>query len=199
MRVDDQFDYERMVADYPLTFEAWDAFVRELLVEEWIAAYRVMSTWTTEVLEIAQGALVFLFDAAPTLSPVNDPRGNDRVVAVWGHSFSAARRRDRARLARFLPNPSSWSRAQLDRGHLVAHAAGGGLDLNLFPQAASLNRGRSAQGRVWRKMEAHLARNPGTPLFVRPIYTGPSWRPAALDYGLFIGDRLWNERFVNDV
>jgi hypothetical protein len=52
---------------------------------------------------------------------------------------------------------------------------------------------------VWRKMEAYVARNPGTPLFVRPIYAGPSWSPAALDYGLLNGRELWSERFVNDV
>jgi hypothetical protein len=85
----------------------------------------------------------------------------------------------------------------LDRGHLVAHAAGGGVDLNLSPQAISLNRGRSAEGRVWRKMERYAATHPGTPLFVRPIYADPSWKPAALDYGLLADDGLWSERFIN--
>jgi hypothetical protein len=199
MAANDRVDYARLAAGYSLTLEAWDAFVREFLVEAWIAAYRAMSTWTTEVLEIAQGELVFLFDAAPTLHPVDDVHADDRVVAVWGRSRRAARRRDRNRLARFLPDPWSWSRVGLDRGHLVAHGAGGGLDLNLFPQATSLNRGRSAEGRVWREMEKYAARHPGTSLFVRPIYTGPSWKPASLDYGLLVGARLWSERFVNRV
>jgi hypothetical protein len=195
----DGLDYERMAADDSLTVDAWDAFVRERLVDEWVGAYKAMSAWTTEVLEIIQGALVYLFDAAPTLKPVVDLPADDRVLGVWGHSQQAANPRDRARLAGFLANPSSWSRARLDRGYLVAHAAGGGLDLNLFPQGRNLNRGRSAQGRVWRKMEAYLARNPGTPLFVRPIYAGPSWRPAALDYGVLNAAELWSERFVNDL
>jgi len=197
--VENRLDYQLITAGYSLTVDRWDAFVRERLVDEWLGAYTAMSTWRTEVLGITQGALVYLFDAAPTLKPVTDLPADDRVVAVWGHSQQAANPRDRARLTGFLANPSAWSRARLDRGHLVAHAAGGGLDLNLFPQAMNLNRGRSAQGRVWRKMEAYLARNPGTPLFVRPIYVGPSWRPAALDYGLLNGGELWSERFVNDV
>jgi hypothetical protein len=197
IRLTNHVDYECIAAGYSLAVDAWDAFVRERLAHEWIGAYKAMSTWMPEVLEITQGALVFLFDAAPTLKPVTDLPADDRVVAVWGHSQKAAKPRDRARLAGFLPTPSAWSRARLDRGHLVAHAAGGGLDLNLFPQAMNLNRGRSAQGRVWRKMEAYLARNPGTPLFVRPIYGGPSWRPAALDYGVLNGAELWSERFVN--
>lgn len=196
---EDRLDYQLLAAGYSLTADVWDAFVRERLVDEWLDAYTAMSAWTTEVLEITQGALVYLLDAAPTLKPVTDLPADDRVVAVWGHSQQVVNPRDRARLAGFLPDTATWSRARLDRGHLVAHAAGGGLDLNLFPQAMNLNRGRSARGRVWRKMEAYLARNPGTPLFVRPIYAGPSWRSASLEYGLLNGGTLWSERFVNEV
>jgi hypothetical protein len=198
MATDERVDYERLVAEHHPTVESWDAFVREALVEAWLGAYRATTEWTTEVLEIAQGELVYLFDAAPTLRRVGDRAADDRAVAVWGHSRPPEGGRERSRLARFLPNPLSWSRLELDRGHLVAHAAGGGLDLNLFPQLSSLNRGRSEAGRLWRRMEEYAARHPGTPLFVRPTYGGPSWRPAALDYALLVGDRLWSERFVNE-
>jgi hypothetical protein len=160
----DRIDYEALTATYAATAESWDAFVREALVEEWLAAYRRATPWTTEVLEIAQGELVFLFDAAPSLRRLPDS-GDDRTVAVWGRSRAPEKGRDRARLASFLRGLLSWSRAGLDRGHLVAHAAGGGLDLNLFPQASALNRGRSREGRVWRRMDDFVARNPGTPLF----------------------------------
>src|SRR5579872_448589 len=125
-----RLDYQLIPADYSLTADAWDAFVRERLVDVWLGAYTAMTAWRTEVLEIAQGALVYLFDAAPTLKPVTDLPADDRVVAVWGHSQQAANPRDRTRLAGFLANPSGWSQARLDRGHLVAHAAGGRLDLN---------------------------------------------------------------------
>ena len=70
--------------------------------------------------------------------------------------------------------------------------------MNLFPQASSLNRGRSAAGRRWRKLEAHAARHPGTPLFVRPVYAGPTWMPEEIYYGLFVDGGLWVERFVNE-
>ncbi len=67
-----------------------------------------------------------------------------------------------------------------DRGHLFAHTMGGGLDINLFPQAARVNRGG-----LWRHMERYCARNPGTFCFIRPIYTDESWRPSRLEYGIF--------------
>lgn len=189
-------DYGRLTATRAPTAATWDAFVREVLEPEWLAAYRAATPWTAEVLEIPQGELVFLFDAAPTLKRAPES-GDDRVVAVWGRSHAPTEPRDRARLAGFLPNPLSWSRAELDRGHLVAHTAGGGLDLNLFPQVSALNRGRSREGRLWRRMEDQAARNPGTPLFVRPVYCDSTWRPFAVELALLDGKRLWCECFSN--
>jgi len=138
----DELDYAALVAAYGPTAASWDAFVREKLEAAWIASYRSATAWTTEVLQIPQDELVFLFDAAPTLKHAQES-GDDRIVALWGRSRAPEQRRDRARLGGFLPNPGAWSRAGLDRGHFVAHAAGGGLGLNLFPQLSALNRGRS--------------------------------------------------------
>jgi hypothetical protein len=190
-------DYAALASVHAPTAASWDAFVREVLEPDWLAAYRTGTPWTTEVLEIRQGELVFLFDAAPTLKRAPAP-SDDRVVAAWGRSRVPDRRRNRARLAGFLPNPSLWSRAGLDRGHFVAHAAGGGLDLNLFPQVSALNRGRSREGRLWRRMEDYAARHHGTPLFVRPVYRDAGWRPSAVELGLLAGERLWFERFANE-
>ena len=188
-------EYCRLAAEYRVTPGKWESFVRDVLLERWLAAYAAEGPAETQILEITQGELTFLFDAQSCL-PCRG-RNEDRVVAAWGRSGSPERRRDRARLAGFLPNPRVWSRAQRDRGHFVAHAAGGGLDLNLFPQSASLNRGRTDAGRRWRAMEHHAAQHPGTPLFVRPIYDGPTWVPAALDHGLLGDGRLWCERLIN--
>ena len=42
-----------------------------------------------------------------------------------------------------------------DKGHFIAHAIGGGLDMNIFSQARDLNRGISEQGKVYRLMERY--------------------------------------------
>ena len=196
MDAPEELDYAALIAAYGPTAASWDAFVREKLEAAWIASYRSATAWTTEVLEIPQDELVFLLDAAPTLKHASES-GDDRIVALWGRSRVPQQGRDRARLAGFLPNPLAWSRAGLDRWHFVAHAAGGGLDLNLFPQLSALNRGRSRQGRLWRQMENYAARHPGTPLFARPIYGDSSWRPEAVELGLLVDERLWYERFSN--
>jgi hypothetical protein len=188
-------DYEALTAELRPTAATWDAFVREALVGPWMAAYREQTPWESEVLEIPLGRLTYLFDAAPSTSGA--ARGDDRVVAVWGLSQSSGGKRDKARQAGFVPVPASWSGAGLDRGHFVAHAAGGGMDMNLFPQAAGLNRGTSAEGRKWKAMERHAVANTGTPLFVRSSYIGPTWVPATIDYGLLVDGHLWCGRFDN--
>jgi hypothetical protein len=192
---DSGLDYEALVAAHRPTVETWDAFVRETLLTPWLGAYRERTPWDTDVMEIAQDALTYLFDAAPTMTGVAS--GDDRVVAVWGRSRLAEAARDRGRQRGFIPDPPTWSQAGRDRGHFVAHAAGGGMDMNLFPQAAGLNQGSSDQGKVWKAMEGYAVGHPGTALFVRPTYDGPTWIPATIDYGLLIDEGLWCERFEN--
>lgn len=76
-----------------------------------------------------------------------------------------SRTRDASRIRGF---PGSDERR--DRGHFLAHASGGGLDINLFHQNALLNRGWSPEGRRYRQMEQYAARHEGTLFFSRPIY-----------------------------
>ena len=188
-------DYARLATAHRVTAETWDAFVRAALVELWLGAYRAVTPWRADVMEIPLVALTYLFDAAPTMDGLDV--GDDRVVAVWGHSRRADGPRDRGRQAGFIPNPPTWSQAGRDRGHFVARAAGGGMDMNFFPQAAGLNRGTTADGRVWKAMERHAIDHPGTPLLVRPVYDDPTWVPAAVDFAILVEGRLRCERFRN--
>jgi hypothetical protein len=197
-------EYERLADEHlrgaqpgshPTTAEAWDAFVQTALVQPWLRAYRAATPWRADVMEIPQGALTYLFDAAPTMDGLDV--GSDRVVAVWGRSRRSAGPRDRSRQAGFIPNPATWSQAGRDRGHFVAHAAGGGMDMNFFPQAAGLNRGTTRQGRVWKAMERYAIDHPGTPLFVRPVYDDGTWVPVCIDFGQLVDGRLRWERFSN--
>jgi hypothetical protein len=188
-------DYLRLATCGSPTAETWDAWVGETLVGVWLDAYYEGTSWDNAVMEIRQESLTYLFDAAPTMAGADE--GDDRVVAVWGCSRPPNGPRDRGRQGGFIPNPPTWSQAGRDRGHFVAHAAGAGMDMNLFPQAAGLNRGTSDQGKVWKAMERYVVTHPGTPLFVRPTYVDPTWIPATIDYGVLIDGSLWCERFRN--
>jgi DNA/RNA non-specific endonuclease len=189
-------DYSSLALATGLTADGWEVVVRELLVDRWAAEYAAVTSWVPEIVEIELGTFVYLFDAAPTSSGA-DGGGDDRVVVVWGVSSTPAARRDRGRLAGFIPVPGSWSGRDRDRGHLIAHALGGGLDLNLVPQSSALNRGRSSEGRRWRALEREAAASPGAPLFVRPIYGDATWAPSEFEYGLVRGGGLHVERFQN--
>lgn len=49
-------DYVRLAAAHAPTSETWDALVRDVLVDQWLAHYARVSDWRTQVLEIAQGS-----------------------------------------------------------------------------------------------------------------------------------------------
>jgi hypothetical protein len=127
-----------------------------------------------------------------------EPYAEDRVVAVWGTSrHEPARTRDASRMKGFLKGVWSQRFSGTDRGHFFAHTMGGGLDINLFPQAKRVNRSG-----LWRKMETYCALNPGTFCFIRPVYADESWRPRQLEYGIFkirSGDpvEFWGHMFEN--
>ena len=83
----------------------------------------------------------YLFDHVSEAHGSNPP-ADDRVVAVWGVSQREySKSRDRNRIQGFLRG--IWSKAYpgADRGHFFARTLGGGLDINLFPQSKSVNRG----------------------------------------------------------
>jgi hypothetical protein len=121
----------------------------------------------------------------------------ERVVLVFGLSAAPHGRREASRIRGFPdPNPSMQgvdaSGALADRGHFVAHSAGGPLDMNLFPQRRDLNRGWSQQGRKYRAMEQYLADHPGTFFYHRPIYADGTWVPAELELAILRPDEGWS-------
>jgi hypothetical protein len=156
------------------------AYLDKVLPPLWIAEYPAHGG---ELLTVTLGGKAGEPGAVNTLFDLRHKRSRveDRVVAVWGLSRSEpAGTRDTARMAGFLGG-GAWSQAYpgRDRGHFFAHTMGGGLDINLFPQVASINRGGE-----WRRMERYAAEHPGTFCFIRPIYRTHHWTPAQLEYGI---------------
>jgi hypothetical protein len=122
----------------------------------------------------------------------------DRVVAVLGTSARAEGVRDASRSRGWVGPIEEFLGAERDKGHLMAHCIGGGLDVNVFSQERRLNRGRSPQGKTYRKMETYCYEQPGTFCFSRPIYADGSSVPRWLEFGLLRTDQtLWVEVFDN--
>ena len=129
---------------------------------------------------------------------------HERVVFAYAVSTPALTRRDGSRIKGF-PNINASVKATLgnaafiaDKGHFLGHASGGQLDINLFPHRRELNRGWSAEGKVFRTLEKYVADNPGTFFYHRPIYDDDSWIPATLEYGVLKENKVWCvETFAN--
>jgi hypothetical protein len=113
---DHEIDYAALAPTAEAQAESWDAFIRTAFVGLWLEAYDVATPWPTDVLEIRQESVVFLFDAAPTTRQLTSEGAESRVVAVWGSSAARGMPRDRRRMAGFLPLPETWSGRGLDRG-----------------------------------------------------------------------------------
>jgi hypothetical protein len=126
-----------------------------------------------ELVELDFGETTFLFD----LFAADDGR-EQRTVAAWRIVPKQASARDRSRQAGF-PLHASLIAAGYERGHLIARASGGPLDINLYPQAWQVNQGRSADGTEFRRLERLAARNPGCLQFSRLIWVGAESIPAA--------------------
>ena len=145
------------------------------------------------ILEVNLQIAIYLFD-----------RTLERVLVAYGASSPQLEERDMNRMRRF-PDVNVGVRAILgtdafaaDRGHFLGHASGGELDINLFPQRKELNRGWSAEGKVFRSMERFAAEHLGTFMYHRPIYDDETWIPDRLEFGLLTDDReWWIEEFQN--
>jgi hypothetical protein len=162
------------------------------------AAEHYRATWGTDrVLDWFEGQNGFshLFDSSPD-APTDLTRPANRVVAAWGRSRPDERVGDRRLLRRF-PLPARRAR-QLDRGHLIALASGGGENVNLVPQATRLNRGWSEQGRRWRALERLAASQPGVSMFIEVRYDDLSDVPSTfLVHARAPGGPELTEEFAN--
>src|SRR3954470_22417334 len=137
-------DYQRGLASF--RDEPYDAIAATLIAElpaVWRDRYEQMCRGPVDVLLVDTGGFTYLFDYASNLTP--PVAREDRVVAAFGRSRTTNAERPASRLAGF---PGSDNRG--DRGHFMAHASGGGVDINLFHQDAAFNRGWSTQGREYR-------------------------------------------------
>ena len=164
----------------------------ESRVGAWCDEYR--TEWgTASILEIDLQIAVYVFDTSI-----------ERVLLAYGLSSPQLEDRDENRMRRF-PDVNIGVRKvmgidafECDRGHFLGHAAGGELDINLFPQRRELNQGKSQEGKLFRRMERHVAKHFGTFVYHRAMYNDDTWIPDRLEYGLLADDsEWWVETFSN--
>jgi hypothetical protein len=149
---------------------------------------------------IRQDSFTYLHDSSDLtlFADPDNPRVDDRLIAVYGHSHPPLTRRDASRMRGWLGATDARFAGRYDKGHFISHAAGGELTLNLFFQRREINRGWSVRGRLYREMERYCAAHPGTFCFSRPLYCDRTWHPCAVELGLVMSEGVfWVERFDN--
>lgn len=163
------------------------------LEDEWVSAYFQMCEHAAHILRFLDQGFIFLFDHCSATGG----DAEDRLVAAYGRSQVQERRREAIRLRGF-PSIEIPGKGTFDKGHVFAHSMGGGLDVNLSPQRADLNRGRSEEGKTYRRMEVYAAKYPGTFVFSRLIYADETWVPSSIEYGILLPEgKFWVEQFEN--
>jgi hypothetical protein len=178
------------------TFEEVIRIIRSDMPHAWSERYRRMCEGPTNVLAVTASGFEYLFDFCSELidaGELPEDGREDRLVVAYGLSRAPDHKRNASRIRGF---PGSDDRG--DRGHFAAHAAGGGLDINVFHQDAKLNRGWSVEGKQYREMERYCADHEGTFFFSRPIYADRTARPSHLEFGILLpGPSFWVELFAN--
>lgn len=123
----------------------------------------------------------------------------ERTVVIYG--FSSMKLSDRKKKDREMKydNTRKWTDKQTDLGHYCAHAIGGNIDVNIFPQKRDINQGKSEKGKIFRSMERYIAKHEGILFFSRPIYFDFSYRPYIFEFGYLTKDYKWVIEYFENV
>jgi hypothetical protein len=119
------------------------------LTSVWLRHYR-MSLSGGDIVEVPLGQFSYLFDIGP-----------DRLIAAWGISkgrFGGDRPDSR------IKGYPVARRNLYDAGHAISHRLGGGTDINLAAQLASVNRKR------FQELEQMAVKSPGSLYFTYWMY-----------------------------
>ena len=176
--------------------------LKDELPYKWRELYIAQTPHATNIVRFHYNTFEYFFDLFSELQASGSVSCSstmeDRLVGVIGVSAPAAGPRNPGRLRGWIGATEKYIGKGRDKGHFMAHYIGGGLDVNVFSQDRALNRGWSAQGKTYRRMEAYCHEHPGTPCFSRPVYADVTSVPRWLEFGLVRRDgTFWVEVFDN--
>jgi hypothetical protein len=171
----------------------------------WREAYERDGARRTSIVRIQGNSFDYIYDNYSYLESTGvvpyDSIVEDRLVAVLGRSSPSVKPRDDYRLRGWVGPTETTYGKRYDKGHFIAHSIGGIVDrseMNVFVQRRDLNRGWSAEGKLYRAMEKYCVAHSGTFCFIRPLYEDQTSKPSFLEFGILKNTgELWLECFDN--
>jgi hypothetical protein len=202
-----RIDYHELLASaHANTVDEAASFLAEELPYEWRDEYVAFCDRQTDIVRIQHGTFEYIYDDYRSLEKKGlvppSPTAEARVVGVCGMSAPLAKPgRNDTRLRGWIGRTEKLVGKRWDKGHFIGHSLGGvvdGFEANVYWQRRDLNRGWSAEGKKYRRMETFCTANPGTFCFCRPIYADDTSRPTMIEYGVLreVND-LWVACFDN--
>lgn len=187
--------YEKIIQQHSVeSLQALHKIFEKEISDVWIKDYILQTNnFYGEITTQRFYNFTFLFDY--TGNPLNDGIDacaipDSRVVGVFGITEERIFSENRKHMSRLrgITKHYQYYGGIYERGHFIAHMAGGQIDINLFPQRRDVNRGWNGMWR-YREMEIYVSKNPGLLVFSRPIYHDFSCRPYFFEFG-FIDKNL---------
>ena len=149
----------------------------EELFNVWTSRYSAGSNSDLTVIDVNDGDGELLFDRTEREGDTTSPRALG--VAAFLHEPSIAR--DTTYQAGY-PHARERYGLNLDRGHMLPHSGGGQISANIFPQDERLNRGWSADGKQYRRIENEAAATDSF-FFCALLYCDDTDFPAMIELG----------------
>jgi hypothetical protein len=168
------------------------AFIN-LLIPVWKQKYSLMGSHTPYIDNMVYPTFSILYDnfglyCQEEVELSSDDYVEDRAIVAFARSAQSSG--DRKMNDYYMQGDSQRKRADknTDRGHFIAHAIGGDIIANIFPQSRVINQGRSERGKMYVSMESYLRKNEDVFCFSRPIYFDFFNRPYLLEYAYLTKD-----------
>jgi len=203
---DARIDYQQILGRFAAdSIETLKSALADELPYIWLDAYRTMTHRVTNVIRFSCDSFEYVFDDYASLEATDRVQPGSsmeaRLVAVSGTTIVKRAKRDDSRLKGWVGPTQAVYGTCWDKGHFIAHSIGGSVDraeVNVFVQRRDLNRGWSAAGKRYVKMEKYCKLNPGTFCFSRPVYLDERAKPSFVEFGILLNNStFWVDCFDN--
>jgi len=128
-------DYEQILAESKPDRDSLVSFLMKELPGAWRDKYEALTPHEVNVLRVPEHGFTYIYDWYSQFEAEGvqyDPKIEDRLVGALGISRLSATKRDVKRQRSWVGPTQKRFGIDRNKGHFIANAVGGGLELNVF-------------------------------------------------------------------